>query len=70
MSAPDIDDRLAQLVPLAQAGDGRALQEILRIVHPLVLRYSRARIGGGRTPTAEDVAQEISLAVALSLIHI
>lgn len=67
MSAPDIDDRLAQLVPQAQAGDGRALQEILRIVHPLVLRYSRARIGGGRTPTAEDVAQEISLAVATSV---
>ena len=32
-----------------------------------MLRYCRARIGGGRQPTAEDVAQEICLAVATSI---
>lgn len=67
MSASDTDDRLARLVPLAQQGDRRALQEIIRVVHPMVLRYCRARISGGRMPTAEDVAQEICLAVATSV---
>lgn len=67
MAAPDADDRLAFLVPRAQEGDKRALKEIIQIVHPTVLRYARARINGGRTPTAEDVAQEICLAVATSV---
>ncbi|WP_349236960.1 sigma-70 family RNA polymerase sigma factor [Corynebacterium sp. Marseille-P3884] len=67
MAAHDADDRLASLVPLAQEGDQRALKEIIKIVHPTVLRYARARISGGRTPTAEDVAQEICLAVATSV---
>ncbi|MCT1452032.1 MULTISPECIES: sigma-70 family RNA polymerase sigma factor [unclassified Corynebacterium] len=67
MAAPDTDDRLAFLVPRAQEGDKRALKEIIQIVHPTVLRYARARISGGRTPTAEDVAQEICLAVATSV---
>ncbi|WP_087117208.1 sigma-70 family RNA polymerase sigma factor [Corynebacterium urinipleomorphum] len=67
MAASDADDRLAVLVPLAQEGDQRALKEIIQIVHPIVLRYARARISGGRPPTAEDVAQEICLAVATSV---
>jgi len=67
VAAPDADDRLAFLVPRAQEGDKRALKEIIQIVHPTVLRYARARINGGRTPTAEDVAQEICLAVATSV---
>ena len=60
MASSDADQRLAELVPLAQAVDAAALQEIIKIVHPMVLRYARARISSGRTPTAED----------LSLIHI
>lgn len=67
MAASEVDSRLAELVPLAANGDRRALQDVVRIIHPLVLRYSRARIGGGRTPTPEDVAQEICLAVATSI---
>ena len=67
MAAHDADDRLASLVPLAQNGDQRALKEIIKVVHPTVLRYARARISGGRAPTAEDVAQEICLAVATSV---
>ena len=51
----------------AAQGDRRALQRIISIIHPRVLRYARARIGGGRTPTPEDVAQEICLAVATSI---
>ncbi len=67
MASSDADQRLAELVPLAQAEDAAALQEIIKIVHPMVLRYARARISSGRTPTAEDVAQEICLAVATSV---
>lgn len=67
MPEPIADDQLAELVPLAVEGDRRALQQVLRIVYPQVLRYTRARIGGDRTPTAEDTAQEICLAVAQSI---
>ena len=67
MAAGDEDVELADLVPAAVAGDRRALQRIISIIHPRVLRYARARIGGGRMPTPEDVAQEICLAVATSI---
>lgn len=63
----DTEAELADLVPLAIGGDKRALQRIMQIIHPKVLRYARARISGGRTPTGEDVAQEICLAVATSI---
>lgn len=67
MAASDEDAELADLVPAAVQGDRRALQRIITIIHPRVLRYARARIGGGRMPTPEDVAQEICLAVATSI---
>lgn len=63
----DTEKELAELVPLAVDGSRRAMQDILRIIYPQVLRYCRARIGGGRQPTAEDVTQEICLAVANSI---
>lgn len=63
----DREQELAELVPLAAAGDQRALRFVIDIVYPLVLRYARARISGGKHPTAEDVAQEICLAVATSI---
>lgn len=64
---PELNDELAALVPLAIDGDQRALQRVIRLIHPPVLRYVRARIGGGRMPTAEDVAQDICLAVSTSI---
>lgn len=67
MAASDEDAELADLVPAVVQGDRRALQRIIAIIHPRVLRYARARIGGGRMPTPEDVAQEICLAVATSI---
>lgn len=63
----DAEQELADLVPLAVDGDRRALQDILKLVYPQVLRYCRARIGGYRQPTAEDVAQEICLALSTSI---
>lgn len=65
--AKERERELGQLVPLAAAGDRRALQRIIEIIHPLVVRYTRSRISGGKHPTAEDVAQEICLAVATSI---
>ncbi|MCT2338545.1 sigma-70 family RNA polymerase sigma factor [Corynebacterium sp. p3-SID1056] len=67
MATPEVNDELARLVPLAVDGDQRALQQVIRLIHPQVLRYTRARIGGGRMPTAEDVAQDVCLAVATSI---
>lgn len=67
MSDVDTEGELSRLVPLAVGGDQRALQRIIKLIHPQVLRYTRARIGGGRTPTPEDVAQEVCLAVATSI---
>lgn len=67
MATSDLDAELAELVPHATAGDRRSLQQIVRLIHPPVLRYARARIGGGRSPTAEDVAQEVCLAVITSI---
>lgn len=63
----ETEQLLAELVPRAALGEAKALQRIIGIVHPLVLRYARARMSGGRHPTPEDVAQEICLAVATSI---
>ncbi|MDO4909687.1 MAG: sigma-70 family RNA polymerase sigma factor [Corynebacterium sp.] len=63
----EVEKELGQLVPLASSGDRKALQRILEIIYPLVTRYARARISGGKTPTAEDVAQEICMAVAQAI---
>ena len=40
MAAGDEDVELADLVPGAVAGDRRALQRIISIIHPRVLRYA------------------------------
>ncbi|AKE40630.1 RNA polymerase sigma factor SigD [Corynebacterium kutscheri] len=61
------EKELAGLVPAAAAGDRRALQRIIEIIHPAVLRYVRARVSTGKHPTAEDIVQEICLAVATSI---
>lgn len=63
----EIDDELAELVPQARDGDRRAMGAIIRIIHPRILRYARARIGGGKSPTPEDVTQEVCLAVTTSI---
>ncbi|QDZ42075.1 sigma-70 family RNA polymerase sigma factor [Corynebacterium sp. sy039] len=61
------EEELAKVVPLAVAGDLQALEKVIRIIHPLVVRYARARINGDQHPTADDVAQEICFAVATSM---
>ncbi|AWB83427.1 sigma-70 family RNA polymerase sigma factor [Corynebacterium liangguodongii] len=65
--ATEEDNDLARLARRAAAGEPGALNELVRTIHPRVLRYARARISGGRMPTPEDVAQEICLAVVTSV---
>lgn len=60
---------LETLVAAAVAGDGRARERLLAEIHPLVLRYCRGRLGRQETVigSADDVAQEICLAVVNAL---
>jgi RNA polymerase sigma-70 factor (ECF subfamily) len=60
---------LAIVVDAAVAGDRAATERLLALVQPLVLRYCRARIGRQERSfaAADDVAQEVCLAVFTSL---
>lgn len=57
------------LVSAAVAGDPSAIEGVLRWIRPLVVRYCRSRIGGQEktVASADDVAQEICLAVLTAL---
>ncbi|MDN5929645.1 MAG: RNA polymerase sigma factor ShbA [Pseudonocardia sp.] len=57
------------LVAAAVAGDGRARDRLLAEIHPFVLRYCRGRLGRQESVTgsADDVAQEVCLAVVSAL---
>jgi RNA polymerase sigma-70 factor (ECF subfamily) len=56
------------LVRAAQAGDRNAVSRLLTVVRPFVVRYCRARLGPpNRSPSADDVAQEVCLAVLTGL---
>jgi RNA polymerase sigma-70 factor (ECF subfamily) len=55
------DDHVARAV----AGDRAALDRLLGTIRPLVVRYCRARVGS--FASADDVAQEVCLAVLTSL---
>ncbi|MGH3567346.1 MAG: RNA polymerase sigma factor ShbA [Pseudonocardia sp.] len=60
---------LEDLVAAAVGGDGRATEQLLAELRPLVLRYCRARLGRHETVlgSADDVAQDICLAVVSAL---
>ncbi len=51
----------------AIAGDRAAVEGVLRWIRPLVMRYCRARVGGHSFASADDVAQEVCLAVLTAL---
>jgi RNA polymerase sigma-70 factor, ECF subfamily len=57
------------LVAAAVAGDPRAREQLLAEVRPFVVRYCRARLGNRDTVagSADDIAQEVCLAVARAL---
>lgn len=60
---------LEGLVAAAVGGDGRAIEQLLAEIRPLVLRYCRARLGRQETVlgSADDVAQDTCLAVVSAL---
>ena len=57
------------LVARAIGGDARARDELLALIHPLVLRYCRGRLGRQESlmGSADDVAQDICMAVVSAL---
>jgi RNA polymerase sigma-70 factor, ECF subfamily len=57
------------LVARAIAGEGRARDELLALIHPLVLKYCRGRLGRQESlmGSADDVAQDICMAVVSAL---
>lgn len=63
------EETLNELVALALRGNPRATEELLVTVRRMVLRYCRARLGHrhGAIASAEDVAQDICLAVLTGL---
>lgn len=62
-------DGLDPVVGAAVDGDRQAVERLLRVVHPLVVRYCRARVGRQERSfaSADDVAQEVCLAVLRAL---
>lgn len=62
-------ERLDAAVAEAVAGSRDALREVVEIIRPIVVRYVRARIGGGERSglSADDVAQEVCLAAIQAL---
>jgi RNA polymerase sigma-70 factor, ECF subfamily len=59
---------LDELAGMAAAGDKEALNHLLGLLHTPVVRYCRARMGEGiGLQTAEDVAQDVLLAVCGAL---
>ena len=58
-------EQLDPVVAAARDGDPEAVQALLRLIKPTVVRYCRARIGGRDLSylSADDVAQEVCLAV-------
>ncbi|MEU5695617.1 RNA polymerase sigma factor ShbA [Actinosynnema sp. NPDC020468] len=60
---------LTALVDRALLGDPRAIEQLLVRIQPLVLRYCRARVGSRERTlvSAEDIAQEVCLAVVSAL---
>ncbi|MGH3780608.1 MAG: sigma-70 family RNA polymerase sigma factor [Pseudonocardiaceae bacterium] len=64
-----INNDLVVLVGAAVDGDLGAVEGVLRWIHPLVVRYCRARVGVGEKAftSADDVAQEVCFAVLRAL---
>lgn len=69
MNVPVDDDALVGLTARAAAGDREAAGVLLGHLRPGVVRYCRARLGrmSGSYDAADDVAQEVCLAVLTAL---
>lgn len=65
------DDPHAELVAAAKAGEPGSSERLIAQLRPLIVRYCRARIGRAESSfaSADDVAQDVCLAVLTSLPH-
>lgn len=63
---PD-EPELQRLLPAAAGGDRRALEEFLRELQPHVVRFCRSRLGGQPGHAADEVAQDVLVAVCEAL---
>jgi RNA polymerase sigma-70 factor (ECF subfamily) len=68
-SSSSIQQRLDAQLPSAVDGDRDAVATILSVIHPLVVRYCRTRLArlSNHHVTADDVAQEVQIAVLKGL---
>lgn len=57
------------IVDRAVVGDAAAIGDLLKRIHPMVVRYCRARVSAGHRSlaTADDIAQEVCMAVLTAL---
>ncbi len=64
-----MDSHIDLVVDRAAAGDREALADLLGRVHPLVVRYCRARVTASHRSlsSADDVAQEVCVAIMTAL---
>src|SRR6266481_1640768 len=69
VSDPDSAAAITDLTALAARGQPAAVDSLIRQIRPMVVRYCRARLGhlAGHYQVAEDVAQEVCLAVLAAL---
>jgi RNA polymerase sigma-70 factor (ECF subfamily) len=70
MTAQEAEWELSALAARAAQDEPEAKAELLARVRPMVVRYCRSRLGltgGGAWTTADDVAQEVCLAVLTAL---
>jgi RNA polymerase sigma-70 factor, ECF subfamily len=69
VSDPDAVVALTDLTALAARGQPAAVDLLMRQIRPMVIRYCRARLGNlaGHYHVAEDVTQEVCLAVLTAL---
>jgi len=69
MSFVDDTDDIQELSSRAVRGDAAATERLLKFVHRMVRRYCRARLARfpGADHTADDVAQEVCIAVLSAL---
>jgi RNA polymerase sigma-70 factor, ECF subfamily len=65
----DTTDVPDELVTRAMTGDPQAVGAVIAIIRPMVVRYCRARLGrvDRSSVSADDVAQEVCLAVLTAL---
>src|SRR5215813_956690 len=61
--------KITDLTTLAARGQPAAIDTLIREIRPMVVRYCRARLGNlaGHYQVAEDVAQEVCIAVLTAL---